>query len=207
MAEEDDSAHLPPVHDGDPEAENDPEPDASAVEARLLRDEGIMLSLCLEEGRDAVEEVLKWLPSSEYWFVDLETRLNSIANLKASWKLVSEQCDRYYAKAVERGTEEHCDTWIADHFQAAGGDAADWICYQRLHPIDPLDAAEEEEMDAAEDAYGHDVFSPWVEDDYQEAIAALKAKQAGESYDPEALRRVDWDGYGGLFPGEESDSE
>jgi hypothetical protein len=198
--EESDSVQLDPIPDS-PEADDD-----SDVEARLIRDEGFMLSLYLEHGRDAVEEVVKWLPTSVYWFADPATRLNSIAELKQSWKIVSEQCDKYYAKAVERGTEERRDTWIADHFIAAGGDIAEWLCYQRLRPVDRDDAAEEKGMDIAEDAYGHDVFSPWVEDDYQAAIVALQAKQAGEPYDADALRRVDWDGYDSLFP-EEVESE
>jgi hypothetical protein len=207
MAEGDDPDDLachPPACQDDPDPENDSAPDDSG-EQNLLRDEGNMLALYLEHGRETIEEVLRWLPCSNNPVLGT---IKTVGALRASWKLVSEQYDRYIDKATENGTEDRCHEWIEKRFAAAGGDAAEWLCHLRLHPVDQDDAAEEEEMDAAEDAYGHDVFSPWVEDDYQEAIAALKAREAGLPYDEEALAMVaGWDGWDDTIPEEESDLE
>jgi hypothetical protein len=134
-----------------------------------------MLALYLENGREAVEEVLRWIPASR-WYCNPEAELDTIADLRRKWKYVSAECDRYYAKAVESGTEDRCEDWIEQKFNAAGGDNAEFICYERLHPINSADAAAEASMDAFDDEFGVDVFNPWAEQDLEDAVLAADSQ-------------------------------
>jgi hypothetical protein len=189
-----DGEHDFAIHLPDP----DPDPDKEDEDVRL-QDEEIMLSLYREHGRATIEEVIRWLPCSDHWFA----RLDSLAKFKSAWKLVSDQFDKYLDHAMESDTDESCQEWIKDKFAQADGEDARLIVHERMHfalPIDPQDAAEEQAMDAYDDEYGVAIFNPWAEDDYEAAIAALTAKQAGLEYDEAALRCADWDGYDNIPP-------
>ena len=176
----------------------DPEPDKED-EVTRLHDEEIMLALYHEHGRATIEEVIRWLPCSDHWFA----KLNNLSKFKAAWKLISDQFDKYLAKAMESETDDSCQEWIGDKFAEAGGNRARLIFHERMHPalpIDSQDAAEEQAMDAYDDEYGDDFFYLWAVEDYEAAITALKAKKVGEPYDAIALRVVDWSGYDNIRP-------
>jgi hypothetical protein len=68
-----------------------------------------------------------------------------------------------------------------------------------LNPFHPQKAEVRTVIDAQADKCGEDFFSVWGEQDYEAAVAALKAKESGEQYDESALRGADWDGYDGMF--------
>lgn len=117
-------------------------------EQTMLADEKAMASLYYNHGFHAVKEVLEWLPTSTYWYQNPETRLNSLRQLCApgSWQAVSQARERYFAKAVENGSEDDCELYVQGIFVAAGGEDVEQFCHDRLNPVDPLEAAEEEEM-------------------------------------------------------------
>ena len=132
--------------DNQPAPDFEPEPDPRNKEEALLKDEETMLALYRDYGRENIEKVLRWLPASEYWFRNPDRKLTSLAKLriKKIWELVSGDCAKYYGRAAETGTEADCDTYLAEIFSAVGGDDAEDLCSERLDPVDPADAAEEE---------------------------------------------------------------
>jgi hypothetical protein len=124
----------------------EPDPNSRNKEEALLKDEGHMLALYRDYGRENIETVLRWLPASEYWFRNPDRKLTSLAKLriKKIWELVSGDCDKYYGRAAETGTEADCEEYVAKLFSAVGGDDAEDFYSERLDPVDPADAAEEE---------------------------------------------------------------
>jgi hypothetical protein len=128
------------------ESSDDVDPDHQ--EKVLLSDEGAMARLYYQHGFEAVERVLLWLPVSTHWYRNPETRLTSLTKLcmASLWETVSGQCEKYYARASENGMETDCDDYLERVFTAAGGGDAQELCYERLNPVDSVEAAEEEEM-------------------------------------------------------------
>ena len=133
-----------PEPDFEPEPESEPDPRIKAE--ALSKDEETMFALYRDYGRERIEQVLRWLPASEYWFRNPDRKLTSLAKLriKKIWELVSGDCDKYYGRAAETGTEADCEEYVAKLFSAVGGDDAEDFYSERLDPVDPADAAEEE---------------------------------------------------------------
>jgi hypothetical protein len=168
---------LEPVLEPDQEPEPEPETNPAKQEDALLRDEELMLEIYLKHGREEIEEVLTWLPTSRYW----HDKISSLADFTNKFDWVSNDCEKYYQKALDNGTAVKCDDYVYGKFLAAGGDAVDSIFFERLNPlppIDPADAAEEEAMYAFDDEFGVGVFNPWAEQDLEDAIAARNANES-----------------------------
>jgi hypothetical protein len=162
-----------PALDDESEAEPELEPDTDAsMEEALLRDEQDMLELYLKEGLGVIEDVLTWLPQSKFWY----SKITSLAKLKADFDAVFASHQKYLQKALDNGTEDGCEDFIREVFLESGGAAAESLEWERLHPIDPQDAAEEEAMDAFDDEFGVGVFQPWAEED---AAAAAEREAKG----------------------------
>jgi hypothetical protein len=150
------------------------------VKDALLRDEGHMLDIYLKHGHDVVEELLIWLPKSDFWY----GKITSLAKLKSDFDPVYGSYERYLQKAEESGSDVQCEDFVYGVFLEAGGAAAGSICYERLHPCNPADAAEEEAMDD-DDEYGCDFFDVWAEEDYKAAMADQEAEKSGDDmFDP-----------------------
>ena len=132
--------------DNQPEPDFDPDPDPRIKAEALSKDEETMFALYRDYGRERIEKVLRWLPASEYWFRNPDRKLTSLGKLriKKIWELVSGDCDKYYGRAAETGTEADCEEYVAKIFSAVGGDDAEDLYSERLDPVDPADAAEEE---------------------------------------------------------------
>jgi hypothetical protein len=165
----------------DPELEHEDEagaPDLAKVEEALLRDEGKMLEIYLKHGREVVEEVIVWLPKSDFWF----GRITSLAKLKTDFDRVYGSYEKYLLKTKESGSDVECDDYVHGIFLETGGAAAESICYERLNPCNPADAAEEEAMDAYDDEHDEGFFDVWAELDYE---ADQQAEESGDGmFDP-----------------------
>jgi hypothetical protein len=131
--------------DDQPESDLEPDPDPRIRAEALSKDEETMFALCRDYGRERIEKVLRWLPASEYWFRNPDRKLTSVAKLriKKIWELVSGDCDKYYGRAAETGTEADCNEYVAKIFSAVGGDDAEDFYSERFDPVDPADAVEE----------------------------------------------------------------
>jgi len=169
-----------------PAPEDDPEPtidfdSAAKKEEALLRDEGTMLELIQRRGYDGLEALLRWLPKSTNWYAS--GRLHSLAQLLDSrtWDFISADMRRYFAKAQESNSEASCEEYVERIFMEAGGAAADSICYERLNPISPEDAAEEEAMHAFDDAFDVAFFDVWAEHDCDDAEGAPPSQNPGDA--------------------------
>jgi hypothetical protein len=132
----------------EPDAE-DEERSSADHEQALLADERAMASLYYMHGFEGVKRLLEWLPTSTYWYQNPEKRLSSLRQLciPGVWRSVSQACENYLVtRPVENGSEEECEQYVQDNFHGAGGDDVEQFCQDRLNPVDPLEAAEEEEM-------------------------------------------------------------
>jgi hypothetical protein len=176
------SMELVLAPDSTPEQEEEAgAPDSTKVEEALLRDEGHMLEIYLKYGRDVVEELLIWLPKSDFWF----GKITSLAKLKTHFDRVYRTYEKYLLKAEESGSDVECEDFVYGIFLEAGGAAAESICYERLNPCNPADAAEEESMDAYDDEVGVDFFDVWAQLDYEAAMAEQQAEESGgDMFDP-----------------------
>jgi len=169
---------LPPEPMEEPEAE--PEDNSAKVEEALLRDEGCMLDIYLQHGRGVVEDLLVWLPKSDFWY----PKIVSLAKLKVDFNKVYESYEKYLLAAEEGGTDIECEDYIYGVFLESGGAQAGSICDERLNPlppIDPADAAEEEAMYAYDDEHDMEFFDVWAEHDFNDAEATPRTKDPGDN--------------------------
>jgi hypothetical protein len=121
---------------------------------QMSQEEGVMVDLILDHGRDSMENLLKWLPVSDYWYRNPRTRLTRLNRLKhrQTWDYVFADYSKYVARAAETGTEARCHNYLENKFLATGGEDADTVAERRLMTADELaDAVEEEQLYYDED--------------------------------------------------------
>jgi hypothetical protein len=109
LSGDDDPTSLELVLGPDPEPEPEQEEaDTAKMEEALLWDEGQMLEIYLKHGREVVEELLIWLPKSDFWY----PKITSLAKLRTDFDPVYRTYEKYLLKAEESGTDVECEDFV-----------------------------------------------------------------------------------------------